>query len=241
MIHSINGFQLNNIAIQPANSSSCDDNYIGIIEYDGNSFVGYNGSNLFGLQRNAKQSHNNSQKRVKIDYNSFSPTQNPRKIIILLESPHTEEFFPKFRNGVSSGPALGISGGVFDKHCIDVFNYNKNILRLALHLTNQSEIFEMYFVNAIQYQCSLGPPLKPTIRDFVFYALWNQHPNSFKDDLIERLNIIQPDLIINACTKELQNSCCNANAITPGLHGFQYSFLAASSHIKAWNNSTIIQ
>ena len=117
---------------------------------------------------------------------------------------------------------------------------NISVLRSVLQLGN-SEIFDVYFVNAIQYLCSLGQqPIKPKLRDFVFEALWNRQPNSFKDDLIERLNFIQPDLIINACTRELQKTCCNGNNIMSGLKGFNCAFLTASNHILYWNPKTII-
>ncbi len=242
MINSLSGFLLNNIPITSVNSTPkpCDDNYVGIIEYDGANFKGYNGSNQFGLQRNAKCSNNNSYQRISIDYRMFNPKSSNRKIVILLESPHVSEFKPKF-NGVTTGPALGNSANTFNAQSLKVFNNNISVLCSALQLTNSAENFDVYFVNAIQYQCSLGlPKIKPKLRDFIFEALWNRQPNSFKDDLIERLNIVKPDLIINACTRELQKTCCNSANIISGLKGYNCSFLTASSHILCWNQKTII-
>ena len=143
------------------------------------------------------------------------------------------------------GPAMGTSGDRFNSQCIKVFNNNLSTMKNALGITGstkKSKIFDVYFVNAIQYQCSLGEQkLRSQLRDFVFESLWNNKKYSFKEDLIERLNLLKPQLIINACTSELKKTCCNQRIITGGLNGFTYSFLTASEHISTWNKNTKIQ
>jgi hypothetical protein len=248
LIHSINNYQLpNKILGLTANTirTACLDNKVGEIVYNGINFEGFNGdSKFFGLQRNSdpKAMLNKVQKRMEIDYSTMPVFRKPR-IAILLESPHINEYSPNNKTGIS-GPAMGSSGNRFNGQCISVFNNNIGVLQAALGIntgSSQRYVYEVFFVNAIQYQCSLGySPIKKEIRDFVFEALWNSYPNSFRDDLVERFNILKPNLIINACTRELQKTVCNNTSISPYLIGFNYSFLTASKHISAWDKNTII-
>lgn len=242
MIHSINNFQLNKLSLLPKNIGPCADNYIGKIKFNGNDFEGIisTNKNEFALIRNNSNKKKNVQPRREIDYKNFSKGSN-KSIVVLLESPHIKEY--SFNNKIRiNGPAMGRSGTIFNNNCINVFNSNINVLSQALSLiSGQAEDIDVYFVNAIQYQCSLGcPEFDRNIRDFIFEALWNTSPYSFKDDLIDRLNIIKPDLIINACTKELREHCCNGNAISHGLNYNGYTFLAANNHINKWNNAVLI-
>lgn len=244
MIHSLNQFTLPNslqLSTSKANTSACSDNFVGIIKYDKGRFMSFNGKQQFGLQRNADDKSVQIQKRKVLNYNSLPACKNPR-IVILLESPHKDEY-PPINNTAVSGPAMGNSGNRFNSQCIKVFNNNSNMLKTQLGITNSASKIEydVFFVNAIQYECSLGySPIKPEIRDYVFELLWNQQSNSFRDDLVERLNLLHPNLIINACTKYLQINCCNQNAITTGQNCANYPYVNASDHICNWDNDTII-
>ena len=248
MIHSVNNYQLpSKMPILNSNTKriACLDNQIGEIVYNGTDFESFSGDKkFFGLQRNCAPTPNmlTIQKRTELNYQMLPQASNPR-IVILLESPNTDEYPPKNKTKIS-GPAMGSSGNRFDGQCITVFNNNIAILQKALGICVGSTgriVYDVFFINAIQYQCSLGyPKMKPKIRDFIFEALWNQQPDSFRDDLIERLNLLKPNLIINACTRELQKTCCNGTNIAQHLKGFKFSFLTASGHICAWDKDTII-
>ena len=39
---------------------------------------------------------------------------------------------------------------------------------------------------------------------FIFYALWDKQNDSFKDDLLERVQMIDPDYLIIAPTKNIK-------------------------------------
>lgn len=237
MIHSESNFTLSGISVNAHNKMSCPDNYVGYIVYNSKEFEGFNGDKVkFGLLRNAEPKVNPSvQQRKDIDYSSPHKKTN-RRIIVLLESPHIDEYIPN--NANFSGPAMGKTGNRFNNQAIKLFNKFISVMKKALLLSKKEE-FDVYFINAIQYQCSLGNKnFNRDIRDFVFTELWNSKPNSFKDDLIERLNILKPDLIINACTKNLQQTCCNKRAIVNELSGFKYSFISANKHVSCWDKNT---
>lgn len=240
MIHSINGFVLPLQNLQTCGNSvgkSCPDNIIGNIIYDNGVFIGENNTNEFGLQRDSSPV-GNIQQRMPIDYSTYKHIDD--LIAIILESPHIKEY--KNSLGIE-GPAMGSSGNRFNRQCIPVFNNNKNVLISALGITanSQKKEYTVCFVNAIQYQCSLGfSPIKKDLRDKVFSGLWNRGPDSFRNDLIDRLNILKPKVIINACTKGLKNTCCNGESITRGLNYSPYLFLTASDHILFWDKNTYI-
>lgn len=238
MIHSISNNATTAITISISNKACCD-NFVGIIKYNGNDFVSINNNQTsFGLQ--TIKNNSAPQQRKEVDYVKFQSNSNNRKIVVLIESPHIDEFTNL--GNVNSGPALGKSGDNFDKNVFNVFNgiNNKNNLISFLNLNSQQETFDVYFVNAIQYQCSLGiSPINEGLRNFIFYSLWNQHYNSYKDDLIDRLNILNPDLIINAPTKEIKKNCCNQNSFSSFLKN-NPKFLTASNHILYWNKNTTL-
>jgi hypothetical protein len=114
-------------------------------------------------------------------------------IILVLESPHTDEFTWRQDCGawVAIGPAAGPTG--------------RNI---RTHLSKILERFPtreymIYLMNAIQHQCSLGQKLKckqaRCLRDKVFSTYWNP---TGRNDFMERLSqhYHPGDILINACT-----------------------------------------
>jgi hypothetical protein len=62
--------------------------------------------------------------------------------------------------------------------------------------------------------------------------------DSFTDDLVERLNLIKPNLIVNACSKKLITKCCNYNNLSTGNTNINYPFLTSDFHILCWNKNT---
>ena len=234
MIHSINNFTLKNLFLNPLNADACCDNFIGTLVYGNNGFEFNNQNIYFGLELKSKTNNAIVQYREEMDYLNFKPHSQNRKIVILLESPHNEEYNAQLQIA-KSGPACGNSGCVFNNNAIRVFNANINIIVNKLN-PNPKEEFDIYFVNAIQYQCSLGKTnFNRNLRDHIFINLWSNPIYDFKNDLLERLQIISPDLIINACTQNLKNSCCNASQIASN-----FNYLDANYHISLWYNNVIL-
>ena len=188
------------------------------------------------------KNNQNGQTRFDVNYSQQPPNikaTNP-KMVVLLESPHIEEFNAgQYANGTA--PAWGNTGKNFDDWFIKVLNLNINNV-LNSFLPNNNQDIDVYLVNAIQYQCSLGKlngNRGSGRRDAVFFNLWNKQPDSFLQDLADRLNFINPNVIINACTKNLQRFCCNGNSIAPLLNR-PIPFLAANHHMSVWGKSTFL-
>ena len=231
MIHSISNSPLN-LAPIPWNNMPCNDQWVGEIIFNGIDFE-YNGSEVFQLTRKKSS----GQIRVDVNYSASKIKSSKAKIVVLLESPHLEEFkvvgYP-----YNTAPAWGNTGDRFDSQFIKVLNRHiKNIG--SKYLLKNRQAFDVYIVNAIQYQCSLGiSPINPSVRNGLFSYLWNLQPDSFYQDLIDRLNFIRPDIIINACTAKLKNRHCNANSIMPLLNNKNIAFFTASSHMSVWGKNT---
>lgn len=103
-------------------------------------------------------------------------------ILFILESPHKEEY--NKATHVALGPAQGDTGKLFRKHILDILN-SSNGASSSITL-NPSETYNLVFINAIQYQCSLGlDSIDPKIRNQNFRYLWG---NGAAVDLKKRIN-----------------------------------------------------
>ncbi len=114
-------------------------------------------------------------------------------VILILESPHFEEY----AGNSSPRPAAGKSKG---KTGYNIRNYFSTVI--SLHSLPQVIVnvdYPLILFNAIQYQCSLGVTTSK-YRNRMFLECWNSFG---RNDLKKRLTeIYEPgDIIINACTK----------------------------------------
>ena len=123
-------------------------------------------------------------------------------IIVVLESPHKDEYFKDGNEKVAIGPAYGKTGDNFNK-------FFPLLLRNAIidgKIKLNSEHYEIIFMNAIQYQCSLGD--KPSkYRDEFFMKCWENDAckDDFKDRLKKYLSIGKERVVINCCTTGKKN------------------------------------
>ena len=231
MIHSINSFKL----FQSMFVNPCVDQVVGTICYN-RQFTSANGKTTMNFE--TKTNHT-AQSRRNIDYSQYSKGNN-KTIVILLESPHIDEFNIQGQT-YTTAPAWGKTGTMINKYFILALNNSISAIQnnCPNFLTNITT-YDVLLVNAIQYQCSLGMrPINIGIRNKVFACLWNKTSDSFRQDLIERLKILNPDLIINACTSELKKRFCNNKAIIPSLANCNV-MMNASSHPSVWNRNTKI-
>lgn len=122
---------------------------------------------------------------------SCNRNQHYKTIVIILESPHADEY----NNSCFINPALGKTGKNLQKY------FGKLIKKLAkFEPYLNSGQYRIILMESIQYQCSLGiQPLNIEIRDLVFSEIWNLKKT--KDDFRERLSSYHPDIILNLCTK----------------------------------------
>ena len=143
----------------------CPDNYIG--EIDGEKFISV--EDRYKAYMENKKTHK-------------SGIKGEENIIILLESPHKDEFTRKF-----IAPALGETGERLN-------SYLEPLLKRSSIVGSKAKIF---LVNAIQYQCSLGFPTK-CVRNFVFNQLFDE--DRFKKDLKGRIDKQHPKTILIVTT-----------------------------------------
>lgn len=137
----------------------------------------------------------------KNNINNLSPDRHPnyKTIVIILESPHDNEYSdPSFIN-----PALGPTGNKLDSLIISLINEVQKIDNIL-----SDGNYRIILMESIQYQCSLGLDLtkepNKVIRDKVFETIWNSNP-SIKNDFVERLTSYMPDVIFNLSTKNVQD------------------------------------
>ena len=119
-------------------------------------------------------------------------------IVILAESPHKDEY--SYNNGAVT-PKYPLY-----KSKSKIKNHLKNYLP-----SNLSGRYDVYLVNAIQYQCSFGLSLRTyrKQKNNVFALTWNIEPAL--DDLVcELAQLIKDerDLILNCCIKDLKKHLC---------------------------------
>lgn len=106
------------------------------------------------------------------------------QVVLILESPHIHEFIHP------CGPAKGGTGRLIRQHLGEILN------------GRGLESWDLYLVNAIQNQCSLGKPTS-SYRDVVFSQAWSLYGEA---NFIARLRALVSNnaIVINACTKVSQ-------------------------------------
>lgn len=138
-----------------------------------------------------------------LDDNFITKNKLPT-IILILESPHKDEYdyFPKF---TPKAPAQGVTGTQICEKFEQIINNHIDKLNLK-----ESE-YRIFIINPIPYQTSLFYCHQKKlvdnykiIRDLVWEILWEN--GVFKDEFIELIKKINPQIIINACTKNLKNN-----------------------------------
>lgn len=233
MIHSIS-------AIVNSKKRPCDDQFVGTMNFSNGSFVHNN--NLFNLQT---KKNTNGQHRLPLDYITpqIPHNNNNIKMVVILESPHIDEYQANGQHN-NTAPAWGRTGYRFNTWFKQALQNNlTNIQTKAGNLLNNNQIFDVYIVNAIQYQCSRGLSLKKyknkKRRDKSFNYLWTRR--GYNVDLCDRLNIIKPEIVINACTINLTRKCVNYNSLRTTLRQNNCVYFEADRHMSCWCNNTIIK
>ncbi|HQO09732.1 MAG TPA: hypothetical protein PLK90_08350 [Clostridiales bacterium] len=133
-------------------------------------------------------------------------------ILLLLESPHKNEYTNAF---IQIAPAQKSTGKCIESNIISLIEeINKRINPQLPINTN----YKLIIANPIPFQTSLHilknkdsgfDDNQRKLRDRIWKSLW--HQNSLRYNFLNRLNNdYKPDLVINACTENLQPlvSCC---------------------------------
>jgi len=136
-----------------------------------------------------------------IQSNNFSGTNN--RIVIILESPHFFEYDYTTTPISFIGPAFGNTGERINRFLLTSLQ-NTSTLFNGLFATGN---FDIILINALQYQTSLGiSGFNRTNRNRLFRNFWISGGNV---DLIERINSLNPTILLNCCTSSLKTLCGN--------------------------------
>ena len=108
------------------------------------------------------------------------------RIVIILESPHKEEYSKDI-----IAPAMGITGKKIKENLLDILN--KTIDKPK----EDTKEYDVILMNAIQYQTSLGIDTE-YFRDRIWLTLWNKYEQ--RKEFIKNLKEYNADIIFNFCT-----------------------------------------
>lgn len=122
---------------------------------------------------------------------------NVKRVALILESPHKDEYDS---NDNPLRPANGLTGTKIN---------NGLQKRAFVNALNNNCVYEVYIINAIQYQTScysiFGKSWSRGNRNQVFRALFDQNKGNLEQDFINRITKYNPDIIVNACTSNLKS------------------------------------
>lgn len=159
-----------------------------------------------------------------------------KSIILILESPHMDEFDNNFN---SIAPAQGITGKYIEMYITHIIK--------DIYIKNPNKIedgeYRIIIINPIPCQSSLHYLHKQslsssssfkTLRDKVWYELWSQDPK-YKNNFISTINSINPIIIINSCTAVIKSKYLN-----PLLKSkFNNYIVYSSNHPSSWYTKRI--
>ncbi|MFY9183211.1 MAG: hypothetical protein WBJ45_11735 [Limnohabitans sp.] len=173
------------IGLHTSNVIRCPDQWVGDVVYspDGFSYLG-NSPNDFTWRKNLSK--------------ASSYFKNKFSLLIILESPHVDEYKMNSDGSISAiGPANGQTGRSLRTYL------DTATVEIAKQINFKTpEKFNLLLMNAVPYQCSLGKRLKgqnSRDRDAVFLNCWNYAKEDFIERLMRYAN--EKTIVINACTK----------------------------------------
>lgn len=134
-------------------------------------------------------------------YSDRTPQNTHRNIVVLLESPHKDEYTVTSDTLLPIAPAHGTTGRNIACHLCGYFDVRLNGVPdnyMNLHARDSHVVI----CNPIQFQASLhagGLKLTAKSKVKVWERLWNVP--GVQNDFLQRLIHYRPHVIINACTK----------------------------------------
>lgn len=173
--------------------------------------------------------------------------QHIGNIVLLLESPHKDEYQPGNIN-CPIAPANGKTGDNIDR-CLSTVLRRINAELIEEELIEEELIVpdcNVIISNPIQFQTSLhaihGQGISSasrwkTLRDHVWRTLWDEE--HIKQCFRDRLDTYNPSLIVNACTSDLKPlvTSCVEEWINGREPGYPVVLLyRADPHPSIWNN-----
>lgn len=170
----------------PSVDNICNDQYVGVIARDAGKWD-WKCSSLYPYLDSSTQKTIRTYALKRAIKDSKLKKSKLPTIAIVLESPHIDEF-----KTTPPMPAVSSTGEKFHSNFEEMFSSWSN------NTTSLKSEYKILFINAIQYQCSLGAPTKQ-YRSKIFNAMWKE--KIVKDDFEKRLKKAKPDIVINCCTR----------------------------------------
>lgn len=136
--------------------------------------------------------------------------ENIKSIVLILESPHKNEYIKLSNEQVEYkpvSPAQGATGKNIENNLEVIMN---ELIHKYKHIFKE-KTYKIIICNPVQYQTSLnclhGNGLKSSkiysnLRDEIWKTIFKQ--NDIKENFKRRIRDYKPELIINACTMNLQ-------------------------------------
>lgn len=150
------------------------------------------------------------------------------RVVVVLESPHKDEYYKTGDHWIAIGPACGCTGCRLIRNWHTIFG-------------QRFDGYELVLVNAIQYQCSLasiGEHFKRYKDKIVSECLWLK---SFQKDFLDRIISLssQNVVFINACTRGNFESGARSR-ISKLLKSKGIKFLCVD-HPSSWFTSAMVE
>lgn len=183
------------IVIPNYDKRKCEDQFLGLIQIE-------RGNAHFCRWITVSEKHDDIDQRKKI--HEELENLNYPVLVIVLESPHTNEFkyaFPTLALGETGENLVKLLPKYINR--IDCTIEDSISSKGSGYLDMQSGIYRVLLVNAIQYQCSLGVSTK-LYRTDVFNELWNK--DEFKKDFTTRMLKHDVKIVVNASTSSVRNN-----------------------------------
>lgn len=116
-------------------------------------------------------------------------------IVLILESPHVDEYTDKFE---PLCPANGQTGILINKYFKKMFNeYSNNTIILTNPIQLQTSLSYLY---AHTDKGKINRNNLTNLKNIVWRRIWNATLSNGSNDFKDRLNKYHPRIIINACT-----------------------------------------
>lgn len=152
-------------------------------------------------------------------------TEEANNILVILESPHKDEYDEKFK---PIAPANGVTGKNFSKYFIS--HVLPILFSLGLTLCNK-KTYSICFVNPVPFQASLYEIIKEESNSNFTKKIWRKLFNKCKNDFKNRVQSYSPIVIINSCTTGVNarvKDCIKQISFTTAVQGYE------TIHPSAW-------
>jgi hypothetical protein len=166
--------------------------------------------------------------RSKFNDRDIKKDDNIASIVLLLESPHKDEYSEDFK---PIGPAQGLTGDKIDSMLLKIMNLNFDEFKL------DEKKYRIILMNPVPYQTSLNylfknksEKINKSVRNKVWKKLWENI--ELQDEFKNQISDLKPELIFNACTSELKP---NISKFLKTIESLNKTIIFEINHPSSWN------